>query len=118
MGTGSARYPLDIMENEMKHRLNTRGCGTVTHISIARVDATGGWKDTDGATTRLWNAAEAGDVRYVRQILAELDMAGLLERGSAGSGGPVNMQGPVRRLVMLPLPSLAQQTACGTSFHF
>lgn len=79
----------------MKHRLNTRGCGLVTHISIERVDAEGGWADTDGATLQLWNAAEAGDLQSVRQILAQLDEAGLLERGPAGNAGPVNKQGPV-----------------------
>ena len=74
MGSGAAQYPLYVMENEMKHRLNTRGCGLVTHMSIERVGSgdAGGWADTDGATLRLWCAAEAGDVQSVQQELERL----------------------------------------------
>jgi hypothetical protein len=97
MGSGAAQYPLYAMENEMKHRLNTRGCGLVTHMSIERVGSgdAGGWADTDGATLRLWRAAEAGDVQSVRQELEQLEAAGLLGRGAAGDAGPVNKPGPV-----------------------
>lgn len=98
MGTGAAQYPLHAMENEMKYRLNTRGCGLVTHISIESAESSGEWEACDKATLRLWNAAESGDLQTVCQVLKQLKAAGLLSRDRAGGAGVVNKQGPVRHL--------------------
>ena len=96
MGEGKRQYPLHLMETEMKYRLNARGCDLVTHMSIEKAGAAGGGRgaDADGASFRLWGAAERGDLGEIRQELAQLEAAGLIGRGKAGAAGPVNKAGP------------------------
>ena len=90
MGTGARQYPLDLMENEMRHRLNTRGCGQVTHISITPAEAPSGFGGPDAAACRLWKAAESGDLECVQQELATLRKSGWEGRKVVNREGPVS----------------------------